>query len=68
MEQNYCRNFCRAYPINILVELIEIGPLVYEDILFKSFFSSILSSDGHFVQWSGTIFAILVMTIEGTFL
>ena len=41
------------------MKLFEIGPLAWEEMSFKSFFST-FSSGGHFVQPSGTILAILV--------
>ena len=43
---------------SFLRNYFEIRRLAYEDMSFKGF--SIFSSGGHFVQWGGTILAILV--------
>ena len=59
VERNDFSNFGRGSPKEHFCEnYFEIDPLVQEKLSFKSF--SFFSSSGYFVQWSGTILAILV--------
>ena len=60
MEQNHFSNFGkRALEEHFCEIILKLGPLAWEEMSYKSFFS-IFSSSGHFVQPSGTILAILV--------